>query len=219
MQALARYPRYKIFFRLEIRRKSMGKSKHSKRSKRHQESDDEIADDQSKSRSRSHHRKHSKHSKPSRRKAAPEPDDISDIELVDGDDSPDEELTLRIKKRLKREIITWLNNDDIIKEMSKKMKEYKDEKKKTETAILDMVNRLNIMNDKFLVNGEDNQFRSRVYCQRSVSRGAINKEVLQDALGEILHDEKKVSELIKKIEDKRPITERCYLKRDKTNRG
>jgi Family of unknown function (DUF5760) len=60
--------------------------------------------------------------------------------------------------------------------------------------------------------------RSRVYRYKSTTKGAIKEEIVRNALMEIIRDEKRVEQLVKKIDSKRPINERYYLKRTKGNK-
>ncbi len=119
------------------------------------------------------------------------------------------------RKQLKKKIIDWLDNDDKIKLLNLKMKKYKEEKKIQEQNIMDIILKLGMEDSKIDVQDDDNQLRSRVYRYKSITKSPIKENIIKDALMETIRDEKKVDQLIKKIENKRPINERYYLKRTK----
>jgi hypothetical protein len=121
------------------------------------------------------------------------------------------------KERLKGIILQWINNDDRIKEMNAQLKELKDAKKVQEETILKMLVNLGMDKDAVDVKDDDGQFRGRVYRQKSTTKGALKEDTIKAALMELFQNEKKVDQMVKKIESKRPINERYYLKRTKGN--
>lgn len=120
--------------------------------------------------------------------------------------------------RLKDKIMKWLDNDDKIKELNLVLKKYKQAKKEQEEFIIDMITRMGVDDRKIDVHNDDNQLRGRVYRHKSVTKGAIKEDIIKKALMEAIQDETKVNQLVKKIESKRPINERYYLKRTKGNK-
>ena len=125
------------------------------------------------------------------------------------------ELAEKTKKHLKRKINDWLDCDDKIKILNAKVKKYKDEKKQQEEFIIKVITKLGMDETKIDVHDENKQIRSRVYKHKSTTKGALKEDIVKDALMEVIRDEKKVDQLIKKIDSKRPINERYYLKRTK----
>ena len=132
---------------------------------------------------------------------------------------PKPKLSDKTRDRLKRKIVDWLDYDDKIKAINAKSKKYKDAKKEQEEIIIKMLIKLGVDNDKMDIHDDKNQLRSRVYKCTSVTKGTLKENVIKDALMEAIRDEKKVDQLVKKIESKRPINERCYLKRTKGNKN
>lgn len=128
-------------------------------------------------------------------------------------------LAEKTRDRLKKKIVEWLDSDDKIKEMNMKVKKYKEAKKVYEENIMTMITKLGLEENKIDVLDRNNEFRSRVYRHKSVTKGAIKEDIIKNALMEALRSEKRVDELIKKIDSKRPINERYYLKRTKGNGG
>ncbi len=124
----------------------------------------------------------------------------------------------KTKVQLKRKITEWLDNDDKIKELNAKVKRYKDAKKQSEEVIMKMINVLGMEDSKIDVHDDNEQLRSRVYRYKSTTKGALKEETIKNALMEIIRDEKRVEQLVKKIESKRPINEKYYLKRTKGNK-
>lgn len=130
---------------------------------------------------------------------------------------PKIKLTEKTKQRLKQKIIDWLDYDDKIKALNIRTKKYKDSKKKQEEIIIKMIVKLGMEDDKLDVVDDNENFRGRVYRHKSVTKGPLKEDIIKDALMEAIRDEKKVDQLVKKIESKRPIHERYYLKRTKGN--
>lgn len=128
-------------------------------------------------------------------------------------------LEEKTKEHLKNKLNNWLDYDDKIKELNKKIKKYKDEKKQQEEFIIKVITNLGIGEKKIDVQDKNNQFRSRVYRHKSITKAALKDNIIKDALMEAIRDEKKVDHLIKKIDSKRPINERYYLKRTKGNKN
>jgi len=134
--------------------------------------------------------------------------------------SPDEDkMNLKIKKKFKRHINHWFDMDDKIKEISKNLKQYKDKKKVYEQSIMTLIEKLGINDANIDVVGKKpNEIRGRVYRYKSVTKASIKEDTIKDALMEIIRDERKVDIMIKKIDSKRPLTERYYLKKTKGNK-
>jgi hypothetical protein len=157
-------------------------------------------------------------------------DDERSEEESDGEESGEEEsgeeeeeaprfhLAEKTKDRLKKKINEWLDNDDKIKDMNVKVKKYKDLKKQHEEGIISLLTKLGMEDKKIDVTDDKDKFRGRVYRQKSVTKGAIKEDIIKNALMEAIKDEKKVDQLVKKIDSKRPINERYYLKRTKGNK-
>jgi len=149
-------------------------------------------------------------------------DEYDEQENYDVDDDepaePKVKLAKKTKDRLKRKIVNWLNNDDKIKQLNAKMKKYKEAKKGQEDVIIKMITKLGMEDSKIDIQDEQQNIRSRVYRYKSITKGSLKEDIIKDALMEAIRDEKKVDQLVKKIENKRPINERYYLKRTKGNK-
>jgi hypothetical protein len=128
---------------------------------------------------------------------------------------PKVKLDDKTTQRLKKKIVDWLDYDDKIKTLNSKTKKYKDAKKQQEEIIIKMITKLQMEDTKIDVHDDQNNFRSRVYKHKSVTKEALKENIIKDALMEAIRDEKKVDQLIKKIDSKRPMKERYYLKRTK----
>lgn len=128
-----------------------------------------------------------------------------------------DEATLKI---LKKKITEWVDYDDKIKDLASKAKQYKDAKKKQEEFVINMIMKLEMIEDSvFDVHDKKNNIvRGRVYPYKSVTKEALSNEIIKNALMEVVHNEKQVDLLIKKIDNKRPIKERYYLKRTTGNK-
>ncbi len=131
---------------------------------------------------------------------------------------PKLELGRKNKERLKKKIVEWLDYDDKIKLLNNKAKKYKDAKKQQEEYIMQILVKFGIEKEKLDIQDDNNQLRSRVYRHKSITKGSINEDIIKNALMEVIRKEKIVDELVKKIESKRQINERYYLKRTKGNK-
>ena len=162
---------------------------------------------------------HSKHSDETIEKNI----DVDDIDHTDHnegefneEEQPEEvKLGAKTKERLKKKIVGWMDCDDKIKDLNVIIKKYKDAKKQQEELIITMLSNLGMDEKKIDVHDNDNNLRGRVYRHKSVTRGAIKEDIIKDALMEAIRNERKVDQLVKKIEQRRPVNERYYLKRTK----
>lgn len=142
-------------------------------------------------------------------------EEISEHQVDEEEDEP--ALDPRTGARLKAKITEWMDADDRIKELDKRVKKYKETRKKHEELIISMISKLKVEEMRFDIHDNDNKFRGRVYRHKSVTKEALKEAIIKDALMEAIRDEKKVNQLLQKIEDKRPLKERFYLKRTKGN--
>ena len=142
-------------------------------------------------------------------------EDEEDVELV----SEQNELDKKTIRRLKTKISSWLDYDDKIKLLNNRAKKYKEEKKRQEEIIMNMIEKLNLEDIKIDINDDNNQSRGRVYRYTSTTKATLKEEIIKDALMEVIKDEKRVNALVKKIDNKRPIKTRYYLKRTKGNKN
>ena len=121
----------------------------------------------------------------------------------------------KIKDKLKCKISEWMDFDDKIKESNNQLKIYKSSKKEHEKLIIDIIEKLELGDLKFDIPDENKNIRGRVYRHKTVSKQAIKEETIKTVLMEVLHDQNKVNQLVKKIDDRRPIRETYRLKRTK----
>lgn len=131
---------------------------------------------------------------------------------------PEEELQIsrKSKERLKAKIIEWMNEDDVIAELNAKLKKHKDLKKQREQKIIEMITKMGMGESKIDIT-EGNNLRGRVYRHKHITKGPLKEDIIKSALMEAMRDQRRVEQLIKKIDSKRPINERYYLKRTKGN--
>jgi hypothetical protein len=131
-----------------------------------------------------------------------------------------EEINMNEKDqyKLKKKLNHWLDYDDEIKRLNDKIKKMKEEKKELEKFIMNDISKYHMDTHKIDVHDFQDNFRGRVYKYKSVTRGAIKPDTIKEALMEIIQNERKVNQLTKKIENRRPVNERYYLKRTKGNK-
>ena len=218
---------------INYKKKSKKQDSKSKTEKHRKSSSSKRSGSKSKSKSRSKLRSKSR-SKSHRRHSDDDIINGSDIDIADDNDpedysqnmdseytndSEEETKVIRLedktKERLKGKIIEWLDFDDKIKILNARTKKYKDAKKQQEELILKMISKLGVNDTKMDVHNDNDEFRGRVYRHKSSTKGALKEDIIKNALMEVFRDEKKVDQLFKKIDSKRPINERYYLKRTK----
>ena len=129
-----------------------------------------------------------------------------------------EKIAENTKNKLKDMINKWMDYDDAIKTLNSKAKKVKDSKKIQEENILKLIDKIGVDDTKIDVHDKKNQnLRGRVCKHESVTKGALKEDIIRDALMETIRDERVVAQLVKKIDSKRPINKRIYLKRTKGN--
>lgn len=138
----------------------------------------------------------------------------------DSEIKPKNDDNKKTVQRLKRKINSWMDYDDKIKQLNAKSKKYKDAKKQQEEFILRVLVKLEEESKvdalKIDVESDNGEARGRVYRHKSQTREPLKENIIKDALMEyFVGNEKKVDQLLKKIDKKRPIKERYYLKRTK----
>jgi len=148
---------------------------------------------------------------------------IMDEDIVHEDEDADEHVkkaptSEKNKKRLKKQIIEWMLLDDRIKEANNRIKKHKDNKKEMEEIIIEMIGKFGIGDDKMDINDDNTgEYKGRVSRYKSITKGPIKEDIIRKSLMEIIGDEKKVEQLVQKIDSKRPITTKYRLKRTRGN--
>lgn len=122
-------------------------------------------------------------------------------------------------KRLKKKINNWMDYDDKIKLINLNAKKLKEAKKNEEIKILKIIDAMEKNSKqsgmKIDVTDSHNKTRGRVYRYKTITKESLKEDIVKDALMEHLGDERRVQHLLAKIDKKRPIKERYYLKRTK----
>lgn len=159
--------------------------------------------------------------KHNRKRKTPKVKEIVESEEYESESEESSEepiINERDSARLKKKLEQWMDYDDNIKKLNVKTKKYKDAKNKQEEMIMNMIEKFKINDTKINIHGNDNKLRGKVYRYKSVTKVALKEDIIKDVLMETIRSEKTVVELLKKIDDRRPIKERYYLKRTKGNK-
>ena len=130
--------------------------------------------------------------------------------MSDNNDNNTDTEVANITKEFKELVVTWVDIDDNIREANAKLKEFKDEKKQYEQAILDYLEKIG----ENVIEISDGKLRRNV----SKTKGALKHEIIQSALTDCVNDSEKAYQMTNYIMNKRPIVERINLKRTR-NRG
>lgn len=126
----------------------------------------------------------------------------------------------KTKERLRKKINCWMDCDDKIKSLNARIKKYKDAKTQQEDFIMKIISLLEKEEKdegvKIMVKNENNETRGYVFRKKTTTREPIKEAFIREALTEhFLGNEKKVEQLIKKIDKRRTIKEKYYLRRSK----
>lgn len=127
----------------------------------------------------------------------------------------EEEIDKKSIRRLKKKANEWLDYDDQIKELADKLKKYKKAKQEREEGLIKMMNYLKVGDQQLDVTNQDGKMRGRIYRHVSITKVPLKEDTIKDALMESIHDEKRVTQLMIKINKKRGSKERVYIKRTK----
>tara|TARA_B100001248_G_C27289432_1_gene411716 strand:+ start:384 stop:794 length:411 start_codon:yes stop_codon:yes gene_type:complete len=125
-------------------------------------------------------------------------------------DNSDVEEEKPVSSEFKDLVVTWVEIDDNIRKLNAQLKEFKDEKKQYEQAVLEYLEKIG----ENVIEISDGKLRRNV----SKTKGALKHEIIQSALTDCTNDPEKAFQMTNYIMNKRPIVERVNLKRTK-NRG
>lgn len=128
----------------------------------------------------------------------------------DDKNSDTENPPKNISTEFKDLVVTWVEIDDNIRKLNAQLKEFKDEKKQYEQAVLEYLEKIG----ENVIEISDGKLRRNV----SKTKGALKHEIIQSALTDCTNDPDKAFQMTNYIMNKRPIVERINLKRTK-NRG
>jgi len=143
-------------------------------------------------------------------------DSISESDTVTHEVPPGREKAGNLAHaQLKQNILSWLNDDDKIRELNAETKKYKIAKKEKEDGIIKMINKLGLEETSMVIKDDENKLRGNVRRNKSITSGAIKPDIIKKTLMEVIKDESKVDQLVVKIENNRPKVTRYYLKRTK----
>lgn len=152
---------------------------------------------------------------PVKTKKVASPSYDSDEEITDETESTETVAPIneKVKEHLRLLLKEWMECDEKIKEIRKHTKQYLNAKKDRETRILKIIKDYELDDQRFEVN--DSKVTGNVYRYRSETRGALNRDIIHAALMEHVKDKKQADEMLKRIEQKRPVIEKFRLKRTK----
>lgn len=119
------------------------------------------------------------------------------------------------RRKIKANANIWFDLDDALKNLGKQAKTLR--KKKTELGkkLLKIQEDNGVEDAKFDVEGKDGKVRGRLSNTLSVTRGPITQKLIETVIMEYSVKETMAKQIAKKIEERRPVKERRYLKRTK----
>tara|TARA_B100000674_G_C37461034_1_gene742636 strand:- start:249 stop:644 length:396 start_codon:yes stop_codon:yes gene_type:complete len=125
-------------------------------------------------------------------------------------DSESDNPQKKVTREFRDKVIKWIEIDDSIRELRAKTKELTTEKKQYEEYILSYMDQI----EEKCFNIKDGKLRKNV----SKTKGPLKKQIIHQALVEIVGDANKATAMTEHIINSRPTVERVNLKRTK-NRG
>merc|ERR1712100_540653 len=105
------------------------------------------------------------------------------IYMSDDNSDTENDSVTSITKEFKELVVTWVDIDDSIRETNAKLKEFKEEKKQFEQAILDYLEKIG----ENVIEISDGKLRRNV----SKTKGALKHDIIQNALTECVNDSEK----------------------------
>ena len=125
-------------------------------------------------------------------------------------DSESDNPQKKVTREFRDKVIKWIEIDDSIRDLRVKTKELTTEKKQFEEYILNYMDQI----EEKCFNIKDGKLRKNV----SKTKGPLKKQIIHQALVEIVGDSNKATAMTEHIINSRPTVERVNLKRTK-NRG
>ena len=125
-------------------------------------------------------------------------------------DSESDDPQKKVTREFRNKVIKWIEIDDSLRELRAKTKELTTEKKQFEEYILSYMDQI----EEKCFNIKDGKLRKNV----SKTKGPLKKQIIHQALVEIVGDSNKATAMTEHIINSRPTVERVNLKRTK-NRG
>ena len=125
-------------------------------------------------------------------------------------DSESDDPQKKVTREFRNKVIKWIEIDDSLRELRAKTKELTTEKKQFEEYILSYMDQI----EEKCFNIKDGKLRKNV----SKTKGPLKKQIIHQALVEIVGDPNKATAMTEHIINSRPTVERVNLKRTK-NRG
>lgn len=125
-------------------------------------------------------------------------------------DSESDDPQKKVTREFRDKVIKWIEIDDSLRELRVKTKELTTEKKQFEEYILSYMDQI----EEKCFNIKDGKLRKNV----SKTKGPLKKQIIHQALVEIVGDSNKATAMTEHIINSRPTVERVNLKRTK-NRG
>lgn len=112
-----------------------------------------------------------------------------------------------ITKEFADNVNTWVNCDNEIRELNKRLKQLKKSRKTSEKFVEDYMRRVNLP----IIRTTDSNIR-RVETE---TKSGLKKDLLKNALTELTKNEQQANKMTDFILSKREIKKRVYLKRTK----
>ena len=125
-------------------------------------------------------------------------------------DSKSDDPQKKVTREFRNKVIKWIEIDDSLRELRAKTKELTTEKKQFEEYILSYMDQI----EEKCFNIKDGKLRKNV----SKTKGPLKKQIIHQALVEMVGDANKATAMTEHIINSRPTVERVNLKRTK-NRG
>lgn len=123
----------------------------------------------------------------------------------DSDEESDEENDVKVDDNFKEKVMKWIEYDDIIRQKEKECKELKNKRKELEEYVL-----------KFLENNDINIIEingGKLRRNKSETKTALTNENIKKAIKKKYNDEKTVEEIMKLMDEMRPMKTHVNLKR------
>jgi len=131
--------------------------------------------------------------------------EIEEIDEEIENTSAEEIEKAELSKEFKESVQKYIKIDDLIRKKRKEIKDLQDEKKPHETIIINYLGTKG--ENEIIING------GKLIRNQSETKQPITKDIMKDAIKKKVNNIDAVDDILKAMQELRPIKKRIYLKR------
>jgi len=132
-------------------------------------------------------------------------DDESSISSHSDDGKKSNKDEIKISKEFQENVIKFVKLDDLMRKKTQEMAELREQRKPCEEYILKYLDSI----DESIINITDGKLRKN----KSETKASINQDIIKKAISKKVTDPKLLDEIMKEMEESRPVNTHVNLKR------